>query len=529
MGTGFLALLLMLNTCGAIDAPTALKDRSIAIPCNLTANPADVQEVVLFVSIDQGRQWSRAGAIRPSDRFFAYQAPTDGVYWFNIAVVYKNGSQVPADIAQTPVQQKVIFDTAKPVVRIVSADRVGDEVVVTWDIQEANPDLASLKLDYRPAEVAASGFGYPVAINPGMAGSARFRANSPGPLTVKLAMQDTAGNLGWVEKNIGVAGNAVAGVSPVNAPITQAVNNVPNGQAPGLVTSMSAPAPNFDAPAVQPLMPPPAEPLAPATGPVAVATSLRTAPASRDPAFTLTSAPGAAQSTSRRTDLPEIHYTKEPQVTIEYEIENQGPSGISKIEVYLTRDDGRTWMKWQDLTRTEAGRGDNSQERVLPVTLRLPEPDGLYGFRIVPYSGVQLSHGAPANGDAPEIRILADRTAPFIELFKPEPDAKDHNILVLQWRANDGNLADQPIRIFWSDNVNGEWKSVVTTSTDGSVANTGRYAWNVPPGLPLKVFLKIAAEDKAGNVGEAITPQPLAVDLHKPVGRIKAIAGKPKI
>ena len=68
----------------------------------------------------------------------------------------------------------------------------------------------------------------------------------------------------------------------------------------------------------------------------------------------------------------------------------------------------------------------------------------------------------------------------------------------------------------------------VISSVDGTQANTGRYAWTVPAGLPLKVFLKITAEDKSGNVGEAVTPQPLAVDLHKPVGRIRAIAGKPK-
>lgn len=395
----------------------------------------------------------------------------------------------------------------------------------TWDIQEANPDLASLKLDYRPSDVAASGFGYPVAVNPGMTGSARFRPNTPGPITVKLAIQDTAGNLGWAEKAVGVAGNAIAGVTPVS-PITQAVNNVPAGQAPGMTTSHSAPAPQFDSPGVQPLMPPPAESLPPSTGPVPVASSLRSAP-SRDPAFGFSTASTSAQTTSRRSDLPEIHFTKDPQVTIEYEIENQGPSGISKVEVYLTRDDGRTWMKWQDLTRTEAGHVDSTPDKILPVTLRLPEPDGLYGFRIVPYSGVQLSHGAPQNGDAPEIRIYADRTAPFVEMFKPEPDAKDTNVLVLQWRANDTNLAETPIRIYWSETANGDWKSLVS-SMDGSVANTGRYAWTVPPGLPLRVFLKITAEDKSGNIGEAITPQPLAVDLHKPVGRIRAIAGKPK-
>lgn len=524
MGTGTLTLLLMLNTIGAVDAPTALKDRSIAIPCNLAANPADIQEVLLFVSIDQGRIWSRAGAIRPTDRFFAFQAPSDGAYWFNIAVVYKNGTQVPADVGQCPVQQKVIFDTVKPGVRIVSADRFGEEVVVTWEIQELNPDLVSLKLDYRPADVAASGFGYPVAVNPGMSGSARFRANTPGPVIVKLSIQDTAGNLGWAEKLVGQPGANAAGAGPMPSGITQAVNNVPAGLAPGTTTSYSAPQVAMEVPGVQPLTPPPAESLAQGHHSVAVASSLRSAPRG-DAGFVF--APAQSQSSSRRMDLPEVHYTKEPQVTVDYEIEHQGPSGISKVEIYLTQDDGRTWMKWQDLTRTEAGRGESTPSTTLPVTLRLPERDGLYGFRIVPYSGVQLSMGPPQNGDAPEVRVYADRTAPFVEMFKPEPDAKDANILHLQWRASDVNLADQPIRIYWSDSPNGDWKPVVA-SGDGACANTGKYAWAVPPGLPLRVFLKMTAEDKAANVGEATTPQPLAIDLHKPVGRIRAIAGKPK-
>jgi hypothetical protein len=50
----------------------------------------------------------------------------------------------------------------------------------------------------------------------------------------------------------------------------------------------------------------------------------------------------------------------------------------------------------------------------------------------------------------------------------------------------------------------------------------------VPSTVPLKVFLRITAEDKAGNVAEAITPSTLVVDLHKPVGRFKGIVGAKK-
>jgi hypothetical protein len=158
MGTGALALWLLMGVGAAGDAPFPMKDRTISIPYNLSVNPAEVSEVVLYVSIDQGRVWSRAAVIRPTDRAFAFQAPTDGVYWFNVAVVYRNGSQVPADGSQSPVQQKVIFDTQKPLVRLTSADRLGDEVIVNWEIQEPNADLASLKLEYRALDASAGGF-----------------------------------------------------------------------------------------------------------------------------------------------------------------------------------------------------------------------------------------------------------------------------------------------------------------------------------------------------------------------------------
>ncbi len=81
-----------------------------------------------------------------------------GQFWFNVAVAYRNGTQVPADINRTPPQQKVIIDTQKPAVRITSAERIGDELSVSWEIQEPNADLGSLKVEYRPTEAASGTF-----------------------------------------------------------------------------------------------------------------------------------------------------------------------------------------------------------------------------------------------------------------------------------------------------------------------------------------------------------------------------------
>lgn len=509
MGTGTFAMCLLLGSLSAGEPPFPMKDRNISIPYNLSVNPAEISDVVLYVSIDQGRVWSRAGSIRPTERAFAFQAPTDGVYWFNVAVVYRNGNQVPADVSQTPPQQKVLFDTQKPLVRIGAAERQGDDVIVQWDIQESNPELATLKLEYRPTDISAGGFWYSVPANPGLSGQARFRANTPGPITVKLSIQDTAGNLGWVERPVGMGSYAPP---PPNTGVMQTTsyNTAANPNNPPLTPPQG----------VEPLpisMDSPSSP-SPHTTPVATSQRNTSAMASRQE-VTL---PAAGSS---RPELAETIFTNDPQVTIDYEIERQGPSGISKVEVFLTQDEGRSWMKWQELVRNDSSHGELTPASSLPVTIRLPEREGLYGFRIVPFSGSQLSAGAPQSGDAPEVRIQLDKSIPYVELFKPEADPKDPNVLILQWRATDSNLTRSPIRIFYADTPNGEWKPVNSGGLDsaGGMPNTGRLAWVLPPGMPLKVYLKIMAEDRAGNIGEAVTPQPVVVDLHKPAGRVKGV------
>jgi len=507
MGTGTLAMWVLLGSLGAGEPPFPMKDRNISIPYNLSVNAAEISDVVLYVSIDQGKFWSRAGSIKPTEKAFPFQAPTDGIYWFNVAVVYRNGNQVPADVSQTPPQQKVLFDTQKPLVRVGSAERVGDDVIVQWDIQEPNPELATLKLEYRPTDATAGGFWYSVSASPGLTGQARFRANTPAPITVKLSIQDTAGNLGWVERSVGMGNRA----SP--APSQHVMQ-----------TTSDASAANSSNP---PLTPPQGvEPLSlhidsPSSHHAPLATSQRNTSAMTNRLDVPPPTPG-----SGRTDLPEIIFTNEPQLTIDYEIERQGPSVISKVEVFLTQDEGRTWMKWQELVRNDANHGELGPATSLPVTIRLPEREGLFGFRIVPFSGSQLSVGAPQAGDAPEMRIQLDKSVPYVELFKPEADPKDPNILILQWLATDTNLTRTPIRIYYSESPDGDWKPVNPGGiepTASGMSNTGRHSWMLPPGLPLKVFLKIVAEDKAGNIGEAITPQPVVVDVHKPVGRVKGV------
>src|SRR5439155_16480499 len=117
---------------------------------------------------------------------------------------------------------------------------------------------------------------------------------------------------------------------------------------------------------------------------------------------------GAAGLTSR-ADLSPIQHVRDAQVSLDFAVEQQGPSGVKKIEVYMTQDDGETWRPWTETYDVNP-----------PLQLQLPQApyEGTFGFKLVPYSGVLQSFGAPRKGDAPDVRLHVDRTPPKVDLFQ---------------------------------------------------------------------------------------------------------------
>lgn len=477
MATSMLALL---ATVAVQAAPPTyhMNQRNLNIPIavNPAAKPGEVREFVLYVSIDQGHIWTQAGVARIDQLNFPFGAPSDGQYWFNVVSVFADGRREPLDINSAPPQMKIFIDTQKPTVRLGTADRAGEDVVVSWEARDntaVNP--AGVKVEYKSAEPGAAEFWYeaPAAATP--VGQARFRPAISGPVTVRVSARDLANNLNADQRDIAAA--ATPPMPPAMA-ITQAA-------------AVSPPvAPPVPAPVVAPAVAP-AEPFTPPIAPPAPPSS------------------------------PPDHYTNELAITFDYELDRVGPSGIGKVEVYLTQDDGRTWMKWHDLGRDAVRAGAAGK---LAVNVRLPEREGLYGFRVVPHSGSQLSAGAPQSGEEPEVRVLLDRTPPEVKLYAPEPDPNQPNALVLGWSAKDANLGPAPVRLQWSDRGDGDWRSIAgTAEPNGGVPNVGKYTWVPPAEVPLRVYLRITAVDLAGNVGEAATSQPIVVDMHKPRGRIKGL------
>ncbi len=540
MGLSTITLLGMLCTPGQAPADmTTWNNPSMKIPIDYNpGKKGEIKELLLYVSDDQGQSWkSQAVAAPDRDTFFTFNAPADGIYWFNMVVVDKSGRREPPDVFKAPPALKVLFDTKKPVVAITSAQRTGDDVTVAWKITEKNPDWSKFKLEY-----STNGTNWmPVSTRPEADGSTQFKATGAGNLTVRLALTDIAGLTG--EASTPVAGTVVA-----TKPMTSSV--IPTG---GISESSSLPLPTIGGAAADVMPPPPVSPMLDRAIPKPTEpTGLETRPSPGgvlppppggpggpprmpiDPPTTISTGPApkpdpVGVTMSAASNLPPAQVINVTSFKVAYEVEDKGASGVGKAEVFVTRDDGRTWQLWTTIEKPES-----------PLVIDLAKTgntqvEGIYGFKVLLQSGAGLSREAPKGGEAPDLRVDVDVTAPTLTLFEPIADKTQKDTLILRWQAADRNLANAPITLEWAEGPRGPWYPIAGSDAIGSspsvakrLPNSGSYPWKLPPQFPTsKVYLKATARDNAGNIAEAITTQPILVDLNKPTAvKLNIVGGR---
>jgi hypothetical protein len=218
-------------------------------------------------------------------------------------------------------------------------------------------------------------------------------------------------------------------------------------------------------------------------------------------------------------------------ISIDYEVTKFGPSGIKSVDLYYTRDDGRSWEQCKGTADTpvplpapEAGGTSPSLKRSLTVNL---PADGLYGFYLVVTSGAGRGNPPPRPGiTPPQMRVEVDTIAPEANLVTPMPHPTRRDCLMLLWWARDNKLAARPITLQWADRPDGEWHTIGggelpnTGEMVGQVApgveTTGSYLWQVPANIPPNVYLRMFVRDEAGNESVAQIAAPVSVDLTEP-------------
>ncbi|HYT89473.1 MAG TPA: hypothetical protein VEL76_12275 [Gemmataceae bacterium] len=468
-----------------------------------------VRDVSLFVKCNGG-QWMRQDTAPPTQAQFRYQAPQDGEYWFSVVTTDKNGVSTPRDVSQEAPALMVVVDTQQPNFDLQPVGLPGGQFALRCTIQDSNPDYQATKIQYRSADQTVRVL-EPI---PGQVGL--FRA--PGPevqsgwvcvTVVDRALNKTTRDLDLRE--------VLARVAPAQPPLPVA----------------TAPLPGTPLPTA----PQPLPPLAGTTAPTAAA---RTPPeviqagATSPPVHVASKQAALSGSVSAEpglptppTSLPESLSPKtgaQPPVdakasslprqlintthaVIKYRIDPVGPSGISKIEIYMSPDKGQTWRRMgEDVDRSS------------PAEIDLPG-EGLYGIRLAVTNGNGFGGKAPAPNDAPTSWVEVDMTCPVVQLRDIDPNATG-GTLEIRWVVSDKNLGAEPIKLFYAARREGPWVPIAS-----NLKNDGSYRWAFPRDAGGQFFVRLEATDQAGNVARCETPQPVTLDMTEPNGVVVGISG----
>jgi hypothetical protein len=209
-----------------------------------------------------------------------------------------------------------------------------------------------------------------------------------------------------------------------------------------------------------------------------------------------------SEGTPSRPAESSIHLVNSVHLRLNYDIADQGKSGISKIEIWYTQD--LSCRRWQKLNEFPG--------LVRPLEFDV-SGEGLYGFTIIPRSGANLGQKEPQPGEQPQMWVEVDLTRPVVRLGRIDvgrgPEA---GFVTITWTASDKNLGANPIRISYADQPGGTWTPISSTNLE----NTGRYQWKYPDNIPYKFWVRVEAIDRASNVGSADTTEPVLVDLLIP-------------
>jgi hypothetical protein len=205
-----------------------------------------------------------------------------------------------------------------------------------------------------------------------------------------------------------------------------------------------------------------------------------------------------------------VLHVRSRRVQLQYKLDNVGDSGVQGIDVFVTRD-ALLWEKQYTLDSKKAGIVPGQNDQVLPLELG---GSGRWGITILPRSGVGLSEPAPQRGEQPQVWIEVDDTRPVVKIHNVVvgQQGPDMGRVVVSYSASDKFLRARPITISWADAPTGQW-----TVLEKETENTGSYVLDTRTvKLPYQFYLKVEATDEAGNVGSAVTEQPVKIDVKVP-------------
>jgi hypothetical protein len=512
------------------------KGRNFRIPFNFKpADRARIKELHLLVSEDQGYHWRAISTTYPDNPTFTFRSSHDGEYWFAVQTLRTDGRVSPDLDSTVEPNMIVVVDTFRPTLDLDADKRRGSLISVRWEAKDENLDLKSLVIEY---QVEGVGVWRRVPVKkPKSIGGQQWDAGTAEALKVRATVADKAGNLTEavvdVPEGTASAGDLVTrdpsedgppAMSPMPGDMEPEISAAPSftpvnprvaaGKKPSTASAQSARTvrgaasggstrsrtPDWGGesgtPAVARAVPPVAEP--PARDLFLPDPSAQR-PGSADPAA-FTQAPP-------RDGGAGTLLVADPRFKLQYAIDDAGPDGPATVELWITQDGGRTWIR----------RGDDPN-RVSPIEVDLGG-EGTYGICLVARSASGLGDQPPAPGDAPQSWVEVDSTPPAVQLQPPQVGTgANSGKVAIGWRASDLHLAPRSVKLSWRRDQPGDpWQTIAEAQE-----NVGQYVWTLPPTAPQRFHLKVEAVDSVGHLGSAETTDmgPITVDRSRPRSRI---------
>ena len=96
------------------EAVPILSRHSFQLPFHIDPKKSELlKEVVVYMSDDEGASWREVARADVEEKSVIVTVPSDGLYWFTIATVDKQGKQEPSDLKKLKPEVKVIVQTEK--------------------------------------------------------------------------------------------------------------------------------------------------------------------------------------------------------------------------------------------------------------------------------------------------------------------------------------------------------------------------------------------------------------------------------
>ena len=424
------------------------------MPVNISERlKSQIREIQLFWKDPSTGSWSLLQKCPPTQPGFKFQADKEGAYWFTMTTVNLDGKSSPADPEQSQFRMAVIVDLQSPSADVQFVQVANEGQIIQIDVRDPNLDPNKTHVSYqtkdqvwRSLDPIGQTNHFCIPIQAATTGLIRVNATDLAGNTMQHDYDLSLSKVGQVVPESG-NGSAAVGVAhgtkpgnltastpsePFQRPYsteripTKSAEGDPNvvrvaGSNPGDKSNdIVIHAADIAPPAVsqQGGVPLSLAPSQRPTGPCSPGTSGKQDLPTRAPTEPSNpkntcppqelQLPSAPEKTSVSVDRQLINHL---QVLLAYKVEQVGASGVGKVEVWITRDQCKTWQKLCE-----------DPQRKSPLAIELPA-EGLYGITLVVSNGRGFGNAPPKSGEAPEAWIEVDLTKPTAEMTSVRPGA----------------------------------------------------------------------------------------------------------